>query len=245
MRLFISYRRDDSAAHVRALAEALEDATVKDEASELFVDVDHIPLGSNFVKDTTAAIRGSDVMLAVVGRHWLGSNARRLDDANDPVRIELRTAFETGTPVVVVLVDGGCQPSSRLPADIWPLASAEVIELRDDRFDEDVDRLTTTLGRFERRSPRPPAPATLRLLNDGTGWLASGDRHDVHVDGRKIGVICSGTPMDFVLPAGQHTVTLKRGLRSSEGLTVALERGRRTTIGYEIGVIRIVLRAKD
>jgi hypothetical protein len=244
MRLFISYRRDDSAAHVRALAEALKDATVKDEASELFVDVDHIPLGSNFVKDTTAAIKGSDVVLAVIGRHWLGNNARRLEEANDPVRIELRTACETNTPVLVVLVDGGRQPSSALPADIRTLTSSEVVELRDDRFDEDVDRLTRAIGRFERRSPHAAAPATLRLVDDGTGWLASGDRYDVYVDGKNIGVICSGTPMDFALPAGKHTVKLRRGLRSSEGVAVSLERGKRTTLGYEIGIIKIVLRAK-
>lgn len=247
MRIFISYRRDDSLAHSLALARGLGDSAIDGQPCELFFDIEAIAPGVNFVQAMTKAVKSSDVALAIIGRHWLVTDgSRRLDAADDPVRLELRTAIETATPLVAVLVDRGTMPKAAdLPADIRDVTRSKVVELREKAFDADLARLVSTIGGFPRRSSGP-APATLRLVSDSSGWLTTGDRYDVQVDGKKIGLLHSGpTPMDFVVPAGRHAVRLRRGLRWSDPVTVTVRPGQRTELGYEVGLMKIVLRARS
>ena len=113
----------------------------------------------------------------MIGRHWLVTDgARRLDAPADPVRVELRTAIATKVPLIAVLVDHGVLPSaSELPADIRGVTTAMTVQLRDDTLDVDMRRLLLTIASLERRSGRPPAPAVIRLINEGSGWFTSGD----------------------------------------------------------------------
>jgi hypothetical protein len=135
------------------------------EACEVFIDVDDISPGRDFVEAMTTALESSDVARAVIGRHWLVTDViRRLDGPTDPVRVERRTAIETKTPLIAVLVDRRVLPSaSELPADIRGVTTAETVQVRDDTFDAYVARLISTIGGFERRSAHEPAPAVLRL----------------------------------------------------------------------------------
>jgi hypothetical protein len=79
-KVFLSYRRDDSGGY----AGRLEDRLVRDFGSEiLFMDVDNIPMGKNFVKVLRAEVAKCEVLLAVIGPHWLDARdehgTRRLD----------------------------------------------------------------------------------------------------------------------------------------------------------------------
>jgi hypothetical protein len=245
MRIFISYRQKDSGGHVLALTDALREAQIHGDACELFVDVETISPGRDFVKTMIDALEKCDVALAVIGRRWLVTEGvRRLDREDDYVRMELRTAAKTRTPVIAVLVDRATMPKApELPPDLKYLADVEVVPIRDETFDADVARLTAAVGRVERRSPSGPAPATLRLVDAGTGWLASGDQYQVYVDGRKIGLLCSGSaPTEFALPPGRHSVQLRRGLRSSPSVPVAVKPGQQVSLAYEIGLLGIALR---
>ena len=244
MRLFISYRRDDTFNYVMLLRTALLESPRPD-PYELYVDVDVVPPGRDYVVDMTQAVRTSDVLLAVMGRHWIAS-AGRLENAADNVRIELRTAVEKGIPLVAVLVDGGKRPqASHLPADIQALARAPIVELRDETFAADAARLTSVIDRFPRRSGGAPAPAKLRLVNDGTGWLVSGDQYDVIVDGAKIGLLRSGAGQtEFAVPPGTHAVQLRRGLRTSEIVRATFKPGAATSLVYDVGIWKIELRPR-
>ncbi len=244
MRLFINYRRDDTFNYVMLLRTVLQDSQ-RSAPYELYVDVDVMPPGRDYVADMTEAVRTSDVLLAVIGRHWPGF-AGRLQDSADNVRVELRTAVESGIPLVAVLVDGGSRPqASVLPADIQALARAPIVELRDESFAADTARLTSVIDRFPRRSTGAPAPARLRLVTDGTGWLVSGDQYDVIVDGAKAGLLRSGAERsEFVVPPGAHAVQLRRGLRASEVVRATFEPGAATTLGYDIGLWKISLRPR-
>jgi hypothetical protein len=245
MRVFISYRRRDSGGHVPAIRQVLKGSSIHGQACELFIDLDVISPGRDYVDVIASSLKTSDVALALVGRHWLVEDGvRRIDAADDPVRMELRAAISTKTPLVVVLVDRAAMPSaSDLPADIREVARAKVVKLRDETFDQDAVVLVDTIREFPSRSPHAPAPAALRLVNDGTAWLASGDQYHVYVDDRKVGLLVSGSgPTEFILPPGRHSVRVQRGLRRSETVTVTLEPGRPAPLGYEIGIWTISLR---
>ena len=68
-------------------------------ANLLFMDVDRIPLGSDFNKVLREEVGKCDTLLAVIGRHWLDARdaegKRRLDNENDFVRVEIATALQT------------------------------------------------------------------------------------------------------------------------------------------------------
>ena len=68
--IFLSYRRDDAAPYARLLQyqlrERLPDARV-------FMDIDSIEAGQNFAQVIQEAIDSSDVLVALIGRHWATS----------------------------------------------------------------------------------------------------------------------------------------------------------------------------
>jgi hypothetical protein len=162
--VFVSYRREDSAASAGRLGDRL---TRELGDGHVFMDVDGIPLGVNFVKHLTAEVATCDVLLAVIGPQWLDvkddSGGRRLDDPDDFVRVEIRAALQRDIPVVPVLLDGTRIPkASTLPEDIRPLVFRNSLDLRHATFQKDLDRLVRqlTLLRSETTEPHKLADAT-------------------------------------------------------------------------------------
>jgi len=89
MKVFISYRREDSAGHAGRLHDSLQSHFGAD---NVFMDLSDIDSGTNFVEVIQAAIRSSDVVLALIGKQWLtcsSAGKRRLDLPNDFVRTEI------------------------------------------------------------------------------------------------------------------------------------------------------------
>src|SRR5262249_35915282 len=66
--VFISYRREDSAAYAGRLFDVLSTEFGQENT---FMDVDDIKGGDNFVTVIDRNLDVSDALLAVIGRHWL------------------------------------------------------------------------------------------------------------------------------------------------------------------------------
>ncbi len=66
--LFISYRRDDSAGYAGRVHDRLQREFGE---NLLFMDVDSVPLGTNFVKTIDEEVAKRDALLAVIGPGWL------------------------------------------------------------------------------------------------------------------------------------------------------------------------------
>ena len=69
------------------------------------------------------SVGSCDALIAVVGRNWMTSadkeGRRRLDNAEDWVRMEIATALKRGVRVIPVLVDDAIMPlSTELPDDL-------------------------------------------------------------------------------------------------------------------------------
>jgi len=98
-KVFISYRRDDSAGHAGRVQDRLERELGRD---LLFMDVDAVPLGDNFVTVLSEEVAKCDVLLAVIGPNWLNARdedgSRRLDNPHDFVRIEIGAALQRSIP---------------------------------------------------------------------------------------------------------------------------------------------------
>ena len=66
--IFLSYRREDSAGRSGRLNDRL---SLEFGRHSIFMDVDGIPLGTDFVKQLTREVASCDVLLAVIGSRWL------------------------------------------------------------------------------------------------------------------------------------------------------------------------------
>ena len=157
LHVFLSYRRRDSEAWTSRLYDRL---VARYGAANVFKDVDAIPLGEDFRGVVRRAIAESDVVLAVIGDSWLeipdAAGGRRLDGADDPVRVEIETALAAGVQVVPLLVGGAAMPAAdRLPPSLVELVARNGTDVRPDpHFDSDVARLLAALEQLGPRKGR-------------------------------------------------------------------------------------------
>ncbi len=148
-KIFINYRRSDSEGVTGRLYDRLESVYTRD---RLFIDVDSIAKGEDFVRAMTDRVEQAQVLLAVIGPDWLtatdSEGKRRLDDSGDPVRIELEKALASGKIIIPVLVGRAAMPREKdLPDSLKPLARRNAEEVDHATFAQDVRRLTAEIDR--------------------------------------------------------------------------------------------------
>ena len=121
MKIFISYRRDDSAGYAGRLFDHL---AARFGAKNVFMDIDTIEPGEDFRTVVENAVSTCDVVLAMIGKQWLSlsdaQGGRRLDDPRDWVRIEIATALANSrVRVIPVLVRDASMPGGDLSLTQW------------------------------------------------------------------------------------------------------------------------------
>ena len=158
-KIFINYRRDDSAANAGRLYDRLASHFDPD---HLFMDIDQIAPGDDFVEVIHEKLRSVQVAVVLIGKHWLdmtdASGRRRLDNPDDFVRLEIVTLLERKIRVIPVLVGGAVMPeSSQLPECLAPLTRRHAYEISNNRFHTDVDKLIQVLEKaMGVQTPSPP-----------------------------------------------------------------------------------------
>jgi hypothetical protein len=138
-RIFISYRRSDSAGYAGRLYDYLK-SYFGDE--RIFFDVDAIRPGANFEQKITAELDHSDAVLVMIGNQWIDARDpqgnRRLDEPHDYVRYEIETAISKNIEILPILVQGTPMPSaSMLPESISDLSLRNAVRLNDDHWSSD------------------------------------------------------------------------------------------------------------
>ncbi|MFN0120251.1 MAG: toll/interleukin-1 receptor domain-containing protein [Blastocatellia bacterium] len=176
--IFISYRRDDAAGHAGRLYDALSQRF----PNRVFMDINKIEAGDDFVEVLDKAVGDCAVLLALIGRDWAritgADGKRRLENPNDFVRIEVASALKRNIRVIPVLVENAPMPNEAdLPPDLDPLTRRNALEISDKRWDYDVDQLSRVLEKeiYGADYQRPVSHGTgdgavaHRLTSTGTG----------------------------------------------------------------------------
>jgi hypothetical protein len=145
--IFVNYRRDDAPGVAGRLYDYL---AKKFSRRDLFMDVDAIKPGLDFVKQLDSQVSNCDVLLALIGPNWLAAKdekgARRLSADRDYVRIEIAAALKRDIPVIPILIDGARLPSeNELPEDLASLSRRHALELRHTRFAADAEAIVASL----------------------------------------------------------------------------------------------------
>ena len=147
-RVFICYRRDDSAPYAGRLYDQL---IARFGAQHVFMDVDTVAPGEDFIEAIHRTMASIDALIVVIGPRWMGRDKKgrsRLLADDDLVRREISTALKRNVRIIPVLVSGAKMPAGHeLPADLTPLVSRNAIGLTDARFRSEVDRLIESLER--------------------------------------------------------------------------------------------------
>lgn len=149
-KIFISYRRADSAAFAGRIYDRL---VAKFGRKNIFKDVDDIPAGVDFAEYIQDSLRDCGVELVIIGSDWADARTpegdRRLDDPGDFVRLEIETALALGLSVIPVLVANATMPAATLlPPSLERLTRLPTLQVRNDPdFSHDMNRAIDAIER--------------------------------------------------------------------------------------------------
>jgi TIR domain len=105
-KIFISYRREDSAANALGIGQYLGNEFGR---KNVFIDVD-MRAGVKFPVVLEQRLAECKVMLVLIGPDWLNAldekGQRRIDDPNDWVRLEISHALKRNITVIPVRISG-------------------------------------------------------------------------------------------------------------------------------------------
>jgi hypothetical protein len=198
-KVFITYRREETAAQAGRLYDAM---AVRYGERNVFMDVEMAP-GVDFVERITESVAACQVLIVVMGPRWAmledEQGKRRLDDPEDFVRLEVETALRRPevTPIPV-LVAGARMPSrEELPEELRAITRRNALELSDQRWRQDVGRLVSTLDDLLGRRPlaaSPPPPES--------GVVATGE-----ANGTRAAEAATQTPRAPIVSATASTRT--------------------------------------
>lgn len=138
--VFISYRRNEAAAYARGLYDRL---AARFGRGRVFLDVENIGWGDDFVEAITSAAESCVVMLALISRQWSRGAQAQLDDY---VRLEVAKALGRKIRVIPILIQGASMPDPKdLSEDLSPLLRRNALTLSDTRWERDVEDLIKAL----------------------------------------------------------------------------------------------------
>ncbi|NML17170.1 toll/interleukin-1 receptor domain-containing protein [Azohydromonas caseinilytica] len=140
-RVFISYRRSDSAQAATRLCRHIGMRFGHD---LVFQDVEDIKPGCNWLESIRQELASCEVFLVVIGPHWLvdADGRHRLADKEDVLRWEVCEALHRHATVLPVLVDDAHMPSSQcLPDELKSFALQQAMILPPKRWAAGIQRL--------------------------------------------------------------------------------------------------------
>jgi hypothetical protein len=170
LRVFINYRSEDTWGQALLLRERLANSFGTE---NVFLDVHDLQPGMNWLDVIKARSVSSNVLLSLIGPHWISILKEReraaaaAQPAQDYVRFEIEYALKpnSGISIIPILV-GEVLPltAEKLPRPLQPLASIEAARLRQKGFEDDVADLIRRLQAIAREQSEPAPKAHTPLL---------------------------------------------------------------------------------
>jgi hypothetical protein len=174
----LSYRRDDSKWIAGRIFDRLEDHYGR---GNVFMDIDAIPVGLDFREHLQQSLQRCDILLAIVGPKWLGTDEHghhAIADETDWVRIEIETALAKKIPVIPILIDRLRMPkATELPEGLRNFAFRQAAEVDSGvDFRTHLDRLIRSMDQYLQGQSSPlPTSALAPVRKPDTHLPAAGE----------------------------------------------------------------------
>jgi len=137
--------------------------------AQVIRDKESIEGGVSWKQYVLNEIDRETALLVLIGRDWSdvrdsGKN-RRLDNPDDPIRLEIADALRDGAAIIPLLLENAQMPSaSELPQELAPMAELNALKLRDGDWEADVAKIVQRLERLGiKRIAAPDTPSTAKL----------------------------------------------------------------------------------
>lgn len=158
VRIFINYRRDDTAWQARLMHDRLASRFGR---QNVFLDVHGISSGTKWLDEIKSHGDSSHIFLSLIGPRWHSIMTARDQAAvvhpdTDWVRYEIQRALRpnSGTRVVPVLVGDNVRFNvDDLPRPLRGLADFQVARVRELQFESDIELLIGRLEEIAREQP--------------------------------------------------------------------------------------------
>lgn len=174
--VFINYRTGDGDEAATLIDKILSDRFGKE---RIFLAAKSIAPGEPYPERLLDAVRGSAVLLAIMGPDW--PHHPQLRDENDWVRREILEAYAYGIPVIPIMKGRKTDRLNvaDLPAELAQIADLQSLRLdtRDNQADlvrigDELANLVRSLKETDPETPQSPTPGTMSNSVDelsGTG----------------------------------------------------------------------------
>lgn len=174
LRVFLSYRRDDLHGHAPAVVGRIHDRLIQHYgAGNVFMDIDTIPPGADFVEYLGSWVGKADVLLAAIGPQWGEILIARSGREDDFVRIEVEAALARQIPVVPLFLAGAGMPGADvLSGNLSPLRRRNGFPVDSGRdFNAHLSRLIAALDEHYGAGAAHQAPTAPIQAPDFAGSL--------------------------------------------------------------------------
>ena len=224
--IFVNYRRQNSAPWATAIRMALEKHFG---STTIFQDVDRIDPGDDWAEKIERNLERSVALIVVIAEGWHavqreGIGTRRIDDLNDWVRHEIRTALTRAPPIPIftVLLDEAQLPKAEwLPEDIRGLIRGQSHTVRTDKLERDLQELSEVISRKTKGELPELGPQAAHaeqapsILRKSEFWGSRENSGSIFED------LESGSRQRFGSHDTKHNDTLWIGRRSDRAVTTA------------------------
>ncbi len=144
-KIFISYRREDSSWFTGRIYDRLAKHFSE---KQLFIDIDSIAPGDDFINYIEESVNNCDILLAVIGQRWLETIQSKSQEV-DFVRLEISAALKNNIRVIPILVENTKMPlDNDLPDELKPLTRKNAFFVNLVSFNSETETLVQTLKKF-------------------------------------------------------------------------------------------------
>jgi hypothetical protein len=170
-KIFINYRRNDTAAHAVGIGQYL---AREFGSRRVFIDID-MRAGQRFPQVLDKRLSRCKVMLVLIGPNWLDARdddgSRRLDNPADWVRLEIARALARKITVIPVLVAGALLPKrSELPEPLRPMLDNQLVTITTTGFRSEMAGLVKDIREIPSAWSRISAGLRALDIVAGSAW---------------------------------------------------------------------------
>lgn len=193
-KIFISYRRADTAAVAGRIYDRLNALF----PGEVFLDVQDIDPGLDFIERIEHTIGSSSVLVLLIGKNWLNisDGGTKLGDERDVLTTEIQSALRNRVAIIPVLIDGAPMPNENvLPTILKELARINAVDIRHTDFDHGISNLSEPIYRFLGRRPPALLERLLMAMSEKMGYdgfrIGEKQRSIYAIGGFVTGIFCA------------------------------------------------------